>query len=373
MSETTSKELRDLVIVGGGLSGLALAQHAQQQGLNYVVLEARQRFGGRILSKPGSSENGFTSASFQVELGPCWLWPEGHRRIASILDRYGLKYHGHFQDGYQTYLQEKDETPVSFLDSSGYGGACRVDTGFGSLVDNIVKSLDSGRLFIFHPVKQIFDRDDHVEVHSNTAVWYAKRVALCLPPRLIAEKVTFTPALDGALMQAMQDTPTWMAGHAKFVAEYEKPFWREKGKSGNGMAGYSGAVLAEVFDLCSSSGTRAALGGFGGWTPDYRKNHSNELKDEALEQLVLMFGPQAARPVTCHIQDWSTEDYTATTLDQQPLRGHPRYGHPLFQRDYWKGKLYFGGTEAAPKSGGFLEGALVAAERIAAALKGVNW
>ena len=38
----------DILIVGGGLSGLALADKLQQAGRDFVLVEARNRLGGRI-------------------------------------------------------------------------------------------------------------------------------------------------------------------------------------------------------------------------------------------------------------------------------------------------------------------------------------
>jgi monoamine oxidase len=40
----------DVAIIGGGLSGLAVADHCARSGLSFRVFEARPRLGGRILS-----------------------------------------------------------------------------------------------------------------------------------------------------------------------------------------------------------------------------------------------------------------------------------------------------------------------------------
>ncbi len=40
----------DVLIVGGGLSGLALASKLEKSGVNYLVVEANDRLGGRILT-----------------------------------------------------------------------------------------------------------------------------------------------------------------------------------------------------------------------------------------------------------------------------------------------------------------------------------
>lgn len=40
----------DVIIVGAGLTGLILAKNLAEQGINFLVLEGRERVGGRIHS-----------------------------------------------------------------------------------------------------------------------------------------------------------------------------------------------------------------------------------------------------------------------------------------------------------------------------------
>ena len=56
----------DVVIVGAGITGLAIATLLQADGRDVVLLEARDRVGGRLLSVPGS--DGST-----VDLGASWF------------------------------------------------------------------------------------------------------------------------------------------------------------------------------------------------------------------------------------------------------------------------------------------------------------
>lgn len=352
----------DLVILGGGLSGLALARQAQQLGSDYLLLEARERLGGRILSQAARSQ------AYKLELGPSWLWPQDQPRLAALLNRFGIALHEQYQDGYSLYSSHREAEPQAYSDRSAYQGAFRVDAGFGALVNCLAAELEPQRCLTGQAVKSIYDRDSHVEIHGLDQVWQARQIALCLPPRLIAEQLKLVPELDERLLAMMQATPTWMAGHAKVIVEYQQPFWRAQGLSGNALAGYPGAVLAEIFDLCSSSGEYAALGGFSGWPAEYRQQYRDDIPDLVLDQLVHLFGPLAANPLSIQVQDWATETATASALDQALLREHPDYGHAWFQLDHWNDKLYFGGTETAKQSGGYLEGALVAAERIAKAL-----
>ena len=72
----------DVVIVGGGISGLAVAQKLCAAGATVAVLEARPRVGGRLLSH--TSEDGL------VDLGASWRWPN-EPRVQSLVTALGMR------------------------------------------------------------------------------------------------------------------------------------------------------------------------------------------------------------------------------------------------------------------------------------------
>lgn len=73
----------DCAIIGAGLAGLAAAQHLADRGLDVVVLEARDRVGGRI-------ENKTLSDGAYVELGGQWIGP-GFDSLLDIIEALGLE------------------------------------------------------------------------------------------------------------------------------------------------------------------------------------------------------------------------------------------------------------------------------------------
>jgi monoamine oxidase len=83
----------------------------------------------------------------------------------------------------------------------------------------------------------------------------------------------------------------------------------------------------------------------------------------ALDQLVALFGPEMAHPLDMSLQDWATVPTIARAQDQQNPTAHPTYGLPKALAELVQNGLHFASTETAAGFGGFLEGALEAAER----------
>jgi monoamine oxidase len=155
-----------------------------------------------------------------------------------------------------------------------------------------------------------------------------------------------------------------MAGHAKVIAIYDRPFWRDAGLSGDGIS-HCGP-LVEIHDAGEANHVHGALFGFAGVPAIMRQGNDFDLSALALVQLTQMYGPNAAKPIDILVQDWATETFTATEEDRvQNPQGHPAYGTPAALRALWHGSLLLGSSEMASGFGGYLEGALEAAELIA--------
>jgi monoamine oxidase len=186
-----------------------------------------------------------------------------------------------------------------------------------------------------------------------------------LPPRLAAATIWFEPELSYDLAQAMLKIGTWMAGQAKFYALYDEPFWRRSSLSGEAFS--QRGPISEFHDGSNGSGKPYGLTGFLG-VPAVQRSRPRRLAEAMLYQLAEVFGPPAARPTAFFYRDWARERFTATEYDQPPMREHPLYAPPAGRTAIWDGALRFAGTETAEEQGGYLEGALSAAERAVAGL-----
>ncbi len=94
-----SNHSHETLIIGGGLSDLHTAYRLAQLGQDFVLLEGRNRFGGRIHSRHG------------IDLGGSWFWP-GHDRIAYLLEELGLRHFSQFTQGLALYETSR-QTPCS--------------------------------------------------------------------------------------------------------------------------------------------------------------------------------------------------------------------------------------------------------------------
>lgn len=359
----------DVAIIGGGLSGLSLAQRLFEANRTFSVFESRVRFGGRVYSVPVSSLKYRQNTNFRGDLGPSWVWPDDQPRIANFIEKNKIEKYSQWSSGKTLYQTAREHSPLAYADHNTYGSAYRISGGAYQLIHVLLKQLPPDSLKLNHHLLQVNNKEEYVELHFDTnhsrVTVNAKQVVITIPPRLVASTILFNPVLDLRLRDLMNNTITWMASHAKTMVYYPRAFWREANYSGSVLAGYPGAALSEIFDACSPNGEQAALWGFFALPAGLRTKYRSDLEALIVEQLVRLFGKEAAQPEEIIIKDWFNEPLTATLADEYPPAAHPQYGHVWLQLDHWNEKLYFGGTETASQFGGYLEGALESTERVA--------
>lgn len=360
----------DTAIVGGGLCGLMLARGLKDQGRELAVYEARNRLGGRILSAPCAA------AGRAVDLGPTWYWPDIQPRMTHLIEDLGLPSFSQHDDGTVLQLKAHDKPAETVVMDRLHGGARRLGGGMGALIGTLADQLPEETLHLAHELMAVHDRGDHVALlfqRGSEQFWIqARHVVLAIPPRLLAQHIHFSPALDPDLINGMSHTPTWMADQAKVVIGYETPFWRAAGHSGNAFVTHDHVTLREIFDACDANGQHAALGGFFALPAEFRQAvPASSLSMLVASQLTQVFGDAATRGDFLEedrhdqwIQDWADERFTCSTADLSPPDGHPEYGDQRLRQRLWNGRLYLGGSETAGYGAGYLEGALDAAARI---------
>lgn len=91
MESETSDRDADVAIVGAGLAGLVAARRLREQGCSVVVLEARERVGGRLLNAP-------IGEGKVVEVGGQWVG-SGQDRVLALIGELGLETHRTYDTG----------------------------------------------------------------------------------------------------------------------------------------------------------------------------------------------------------------------------------------------------------------------------------
>lgn len=327
--------MEKLAVIGAGLCGLYTA-YLLRERYAVTVFEARPRIGGRIHSVDGH------------DLGPSWIWPHQHR-ILSLAQHLKLELFAQYDKGaalYETPQGVQLFTPPPSAPSGRMaGGMMRLAEALGNAVE--------AKIALDERVVSLSACGNGVEVGTTRARYGFDKVVCTLPPRLAEKSIAYEPPLPACDALKMRSVPTWMGHTAKCVITFEMPFWRSKGLSGFCFSAVG--PLAEIHDACTPQ--NAALFGFVGANADMAG-----IEEDVRTQLLRLFGDDALAVKSFHCVDWRQERLTAVAADAAARTAHPEYGLELA---HFGERLFFTGTEHARQEGGYLEGALNAALRVA--------
>ncbi|MEZ5216987.1 MAG: NAD(P)/FAD-dependent oxidoreductase [Ilumatobacteraceae bacterium] len=341
----------EVIVVGAGVSGLAVADALTRSGRLVRVLEARPRPGGRLLSAPPA-----------LDLGATWFW-DGEERVAAMARRFDLATFPQYLDGDTVF---EDHRGVHRLDGNLIDvPSHRFVAGAASLTDALAAALPEGTVSYGCVAETItVDSDDRLVVATSDDTHAAEHVVLALPPSLAISTIAVPEQLPADVRRVAAATPVWMGQTVKVIAAYDEPFWRARGLAGAGVSHIG--PLQEIHDMSGPDGRPAALFGF---APSVLFGPESEAR--VLTQLARLFGPEAARPQHVIIQNWSDEPRTVPpAVPGRPGPGTSRadyayFGHAAYQRPSLEGRLHWASTETATTAPGHIEGALQAAERTA--------
>ena len=339
---------QDVIVVGAGVTGLALADRLRHAGLQVLVLEARDRVGGRLLSAADRS------GAATLDLGASWCWPD-EPRVQALVARLGLPMHEQHIVGDAMY---QDASGTQRLAGNPIDGrALRFSSGAQSLAHALAARLD-GSILLSSPVSSIrVVGGASVEVEHANGCAYARYAVVALPPALAVAQIDFDPPLPPALVTLASGTPVWMGAMTKVVAEYAAPFWREAGLAGAAMS--HAGPLRELHDLCGPHGQPAASFGFA-------PAEATMEPAAVIGQLVALFGEAAAAPLALHAQCWRAEQWTSPPAVER-LANYATFGDPRY-RQAIHSRVWLGSTETAPAHPGHIEGALESAAAIGDAI-----
>ncbi len=349
-----------VAIIGGGLAGLYAAKLLHASAIDFTLIDARTRLGGRILS---TDEHGALSSD-GFDLGPSWFWPHVQPQLAALVQALGLETFAQHDAGDVLVERMSRETPWRYRATHQEPQSMRIVGGTSALTTAIVAHLPPESVVTGTRATQMTLTDTHVALtmtrgDGSAHSLLAEQVIAAVPPRLLAQ-VAFAPAVDPATARRWADTATWMAPHAKFFAVYDRPFWREAGLSGTAQS-FVGP-LGEMHDATTASG-KPALFGFVSVGADMRASLGEDaLTASCLQQLARLYGPDALHPRATLVKDWAADPLTASVSDRSPS-GHPHPSAAPWVRGVWQERLSLCASETSATEPGFMAGAISAAER----------
>ena len=346
-----------VLIIGAGLSGLTTAYRLQQANIPFIILEARDRLGGRILTV--RNETGTP-----VEMGATWLGKK-HTAINALLEELGIGISEQYM-GEQAIYEALSTSPPQLVQLPlNNDPSYRITGTSTSLLEALAKQLPSDAIRLNQVVRKIEKMEEGFQVHTQDTAFIAKTIVSTLPPRLLMQTVEVSPSWPENLRTIANQTHTWMGESIKVGFTYPTPFWRAAGLSGTLFSNVG--PVGEMYDHSDDGQGYYALKGF--LNGAYHPLTKAERCELVLQQLRKYYGELADQYTTYEEGVWRKEPHTFVDYDQS-LLPNQNNGHPLFRQPLFDGRLFIGGAETASAFPGYMDGAVRRGEEIAGEISG---
>jgi monoamine oxidase len=349
-----------VVIIGAGIAGLTVAYQLNQHNIDVTIVEARSRIGGRILTVFDPKR-----PSVPLDFGSTWFLDE-HKHLKRLIRDLRLKRYSLATKGLAIYDQGVGKTPRQFT-SQDTSPKYSLIGGMHTLTNKLQKRLPKDTVHLDTVVTEISSDKDGVVVsatqHDKIVFYDADYVISTIPPRVASTSLTFHPSLDRDVHLALQAMPTWMGQIIKIFLVYDSPFWRKMGLSGESKSDYG--IVNEFYDVSPHNSTFGVLGGV--INPDSRGYNMfrEERKKAIIEQVKRVYGWQANEIKVYDEINWAYESYTSHHSTPPYAID---YGNPLLQAPVMNGRVFWGSSEVATVSSGYMEGAVYRSNEIAEAI-----
>lgn len=125
-----------VIVIGGGMAGIAAARALHHASFHVVLLESRERLGGRIHTD--------YSFGFPIDLGASWLHGVSNQNpLASVIARLGLPLYR--TSGDNSVLYDHDLESYALFDMDGNQVPQELVTKVGQVFETILQETDKVR------------------------------------------------------------------------------------------------------------------------------------------------------------------------------------------------------------------------------------
>jgi putrescine oxidase len=104
---SSPQSTHDVIVVGAGVTGLTAAYRLTQAGKDVLVLEARDRIGGRLLNER-HGQLGDAALEAEFEVGGQWVSPD-QTALLAMIDELGLQMFSRYRTGDSLYVDRRGE------------------------------------------------------------------------------------------------------------------------------------------------------------------------------------------------------------------------------------------------------------------------
>ncbi|XP_036913144.1 amine oxidase [flavin-containing] B isoform X3 [Sturnira hondurensis] len=354
----------DVVVVGGGISGMAAAKFLHDSGLNVVVLEARDRVGGRTYtirnemvkyvdlggSYVGPTQNHIlrlakelgletykvneveylihhvkipSDAPWKAPLAEEWdhmtmkelldkiCWTESAKNLATLFVNLCVTAETHEISALWFLWYVKQCGGTTRIISTTNGGQERKFVGGSGQVSERIMDLLGDRVKLERPVTHIDQTGENVLVETlNHEVYEAKYVISAIPPSL-GMKIHFSPPLPMMRNQLITRVP--LGSVIKCIVYYKEPFWRKKDYCGTMIIEGEEAPVAYTLDDTKPDGNYPSIIGF--ILAHKARKLARLSKEERLNKLCDLYAKvlgsqEALKPVHYEEKNWCEDQYS---------------------------------------------------------------
>jgi monoamine oxidase len=246
------------------------------------------------------------------------------------------------------------------FNTRGGGQQSRFVGGSGLVTERLAEQLGRKRIVLGSPVRRIEQVKGGVKVVSDKVVVSGKRVIVAVPPT-VAGNIDYRPGLGQQRDEYTRRVPQGTL--MKVAAVYPKPFWRDKGFTGQGLAP-TGYVTA-TFDDSPPDGSPGVVFGFvgGDRARAFRRLSLAERRAAVLGEFARFWGDEAKQAEDYFETDWTGEAWSrgcpvALYGPGSLLSYGPEIRTPV-------GRIHWAGTETSNYWNGYMDGAVRSGERAA--------
>jgi monoamine oxidase len=343
--------MENVIIIGAGLSGLTTAHNLKKKNISFKILEAQNQSGGRIETIIGMLNT-------PMDLGATWF-NDIHVNLMTLLNELEIEIFYQHSEGKAIFQTKSFEPPQIFYVPNSEQSSYRIKDGTFAIIEKLQSIIGKENIFLNTSITKIIDNGDFITVVDNKGKHYeAKTVISTIPVQLLVDKIEFEPKLAEQISELMQNVQTWMSGSIKFSVEYEEPFWLQNQFSGTVFS--QSGIAVEIYDHSNFEQSKFSLMGFlNGSAVNYDVSQREKL---VLSQIENLFGSIVKKHISYNDKIWDNE-FIATT-NPILLYAHQNNGHPLIQEPLMGGKLFLAGTETSETNSGYLDGAVISANRV---------